>query len=36
MMLIGKKWDEGTVLRAAHAFEQTGTYDINPAATVSS
>ncbi len=24
MMLIGKKWDEETILRAAHAFEQTG------------
>ncbi|MDQ4076743.1 MAG: amidase family protein, partial [Chloroflexota bacterium] len=36
MMLIGKKWDEGTVLRAAHAFEQTGTYNTNPAATVGS
>lgn len=30
MMLIGKKWDEETVLRAAHAFEQTGTYDVKP------
>jgi Asp-tRNA(Asn)/Glu-tRNA(Gln) amidotransferase A subunit family amidase len=26
MMLVGKHWDEETVLRAAHAFEQTGTY----------
>lgn len=26
MMLVGKKFDESTVLRAAHAFEQTGTY----------
>jgi len=26
MMLIGKKWDEETILRAAHAFEQTGAY----------
>lgn len=26
MMLVGKYWDEATVLRAAHAFEQTGTY----------
>ncbi len=36
MMLIGKKWDEETVLRAAYAFEQTGTYDPKPAATASS
>lgn len=35
MMLIGKKWDEETVLRAAHAFESTGTYDARPAATAS-
>ena len=33
MMLIGKKWDEQTVLRAAHAFERTGTYNVKPAAT---
>jgi amidase len=26
MMLVGKYWNEATVLRAAHAFEQTGTY----------
>ena len=26
MMLVGKHWDEETILRAAHAFEQTGTY----------
>jgi len=36
MMLIGKKWDEETVLRAAHAFEQTGTYNVKPAAMVGS
>lgn len=36
MMLVGKKWDEKTVLRAAHAFEQTGTYNVKTAATVSS
>jgi amidase len=29
MMLVGRKWDEETVLRAAHAFEQTGAYDAN-------
>ena len=28
MMFVGRKWDEETVLRAAHAFEQTGTYDV--------
>lgn len=28
MMLVGKKWDEETILRAAHAFEQTGTYPV--------
>lgn len=26
MMLVGKRWDEETLLRAAHAFEKTGTY----------
>jgi amidase len=26
MMLIGRHWEDTTVLRAAHAFEQTGTY----------
>jgi amidase len=26
LMLVGKHWDEETILRAAHAFEQTGTY----------
>lgn len=36
MMLIGRKWDEETVLRAAHAFEGTGAYDARPAATASS
>ncbi|QYJ14974.1 Amidase [Rubrobacter xylanophilus DSM 9941] len=28
MMLVGKKWAEETVLRAAHAFEQTGSYRV--------
>lgn len=32
MMLVGRKWDETTVLRAAHAFEQTGTYNVRPVA----
>src|SRR5918911_3225465 len=26
LMLVGRHWDEETILRAAHAFEQTGTY----------
>ncbi len=30
MMLIGKKWDEATVLRAAHAFEQISGYKVRP------
>lgn len=29
-MLVGKKWDEQTLLRAAHAFEQSGTYATLP------
>ncbi len=36
MMFVGKNWDEETMLRAAHTFEQTGTYDPKPAATASS
>jgi amidase len=24
MMLIGRRWDEGTIYRAAYAFEQSG------------
>ena len=28
MMLIGRQYDEATVLRAAHAFEQTGQYSL--------
>jgi amidase len=28
MMLIGRQHDEATVLRAAHAFEQTGQYSL--------
>lgn len=35
MMLIGSKWDEETVLRAAHAFEQTGTYNVKAGAAAS-
>jgi Asp-tRNA(Asn)/Glu-tRNA(Gln) amidotransferase A subunit family amidase len=30
MMLVGKKWHEATVLRAAHAFEQIGGYTVRP------
>jgi len=26
MMLIGRHWEDATVLRAAHAFEQLGLY----------
>ena len=33
MMLIGRKWDEETVLKAAHAFEQTETYKVKAGAT---
>ena len=33
MMLIGRKWDEETVLKAAHAFEQTETYKVKAEAT---
>ena len=36
MMLIGRKWEEETVLRAAHAFEQTGRYNVKPAAATGS
>ncbi len=32
MMLVGRKWEETTVLRAAHAFEQTGKYNVRPVA----
>jgi amidase len=35
MMLVGRKWDEETVLRAAHAFERTGAYDAGAGATAS-
>src|SRR5215217_22705 len=30
MMLVGRRWEEETVLRAARAFEQTGTYTVRP------
>jgi Asp-tRNA(Asn)/Glu-tRNA(Gln) amidotransferase A subunit family amidase len=35
-MLVGKRWDEETVLRAAHAFEQTGTYNVEEAGAAAS
>lgn len=34
LMLIGRRWEEATVLRAAHAFEQLGTYHVAPDRTV--
>lgn len=30
MMLVGRKWDDATVLRAAHAFEQISGYTVRP------
>ncbi len=30
MMLVGKKWNEATVLRAAHAFERISGYVVHP------
>jgi amidase len=30
MMLVGRKWNEATVLRAAHAFEQISGYVVRP------
>jgi amidase len=30
MMLVGKKWNDATVLRAAHAFEQISGYTVHP------
>jgi amidase len=30
MMLIGRKWEDATVLRAAHAFEQISGYVVRP------
>jgi amidase len=29
-MLVGRKWDETTILKAARAFEETGTYTVHP------
>jgi amidase len=31
LMLIGRRWDDATVLRAAHGFEQLGAYQVAPA-----
>ena len=36
LMLVGKRWDEETVLRAARAFEQTETYDVEEAGAAAS
>ncbi len=36
MMLIGRKWDEETVLKGAYAFEQTGRYNVKSAAATGS
>src|SRR5919202_2497273 len=33
MMLIGRHWEDATVLRAARAFEETGAYQVRPDAT---
>ncbi len=30
MMLVGKRWNDATVLRAAHAFEQISGYTVRP------
>jgi Asp-tRNA(Asn)/Glu-tRNA(Gln) amidotransferase A subunit family amidase len=30
MMLVGKKWNDTTVLRAAYAFEQISGYTVRP------
>ena len=30
MMLVGRKWEEPTVLRASHAFEQISGYTVRP------
>ena len=35
LMLIGTRREESTVLRAAHAFEQTGTYSVEAGAAAS-
>lgn len=30
LMLVGRHWEDALVLRAAHAFEQTGVYEVRP------
>ena len=30
MMLVGRRWNETTILRAAHAFEQISGYTVRP------
>jgi amidase len=30
LMLVGRHWEDATVLRAAHAFEQLGGYTVRP------
>jgi amidase len=30
LMLVGRHWEDATVLRAAHAFERTGAYAVRP------
>jgi amidase len=30
LMLVGRRWEDATVLRAAHAFEQAGEYQVRP------
>jgi amidase len=30
LMLVGRHWEDATVLRAAHAFERTGAYPVRP------
>jgi amidase len=30
LMLVGRHWEDATVLRAAHAFEQLGDYSVRP------
>ena len=30
LMLVGRQWEDATVLRAAHAFEQLGDYSVRP------
>src|SRR5215472_15032425 len=32
LMLVGRHWEDATVLRAAHAFEQLGGYSVRPEA----